>query len=173
MSAHFRSCTSEEDYVQFTLFFIRNRLDFNRRFSLNDALFNVLETIHDSKIILVVDELDQVVGWGHYQYVTTEHEPDPQGEIVFIHSVILIPEYRSSRVFFTGFRYLVNQIIGENPQVKQVQFFAQMENVYLNRLYAKFARIIGQRDGYHGRENVYATEIGPLSAYLSTGRSTI
>jgi len=166
MSVHFRRCIHDQDLVQFTLFFIQNRLDFSRRFTLVDAVYHILDNIQNSQIVLVVDSQDKMVGWAHYQYVTKEHEPDPHGEIAYIYSVILKQEYRSSRVFLQGFRYLVEQIRAENSQVKRVQFFAQSENAYLNRLYAKFATIIGEREGDHGHEYMYAADFTKLCDFL-------
>jgi len=171
MTAHFRRCSGDQDLVKFTLFFIHNRLEFNRRFTLIDSIYHVLENIHDSQIILVVDPQDQMIGWGHYQYVTKEHLPDPQGEVVFIFSAIIKQEFRSSRLFLQGFRYLVEQIEAENSQVKQVRFFVQSGNTYLNRLYAKFASIVGERDGDHGHEYIYATDFAQLRDYLAMKKS--
>jgi len=168
MTAHFRRCLTEDDYVQFTRFFIENRLDFSATFTLNNTLLHILQTIRDSQIILVVDERDKAVGWAHYQYFTAAYQLDPHGELAFINSTILAKEYRrSGRLFLNGFRYLAKQIGEENPHVNQVQFCAQSENAYLNRLYAKFANVIGQREGDHGLENIYASEYNQLLSYLS------
>jgi len=171
MTAHFRRCSGDQDLVKFTLFFIHNRLEFNRQFTLIDAIYHVLENIQDSQIILVVDPQDNVIGWGHYQYVTKEHQPDPHGEVVFIFSAIIKQEFRSSRLFLQGFRYMVEQIEAENSQVKEVRFFVQSENTYLNRLYAKFASIVGERDGDHGHEHIYATDFAQLRDYLAMKKS--
>ncbi|MNK32227.1 hypothetical protein D3C87_506840 [compost metagenome] len=166
MLAHYRNCQNDEDYAQFTLYFIRNRKDFNRQFSLSDALVHVLESIPNSRIILITDKTGTMIGWGHYRYLNTENEFDPEGEIVFVNSVIVHPSYRSSRVFIQGFRYLVQQIVAENCNTKYLQFCTQIDNTYLNRLYAKFSRVIGQREGYHGVENVYSSDFGQLLQYL-------
>ncbi|MFT9849464.1 GNAT family N-acetyltransferase [Aneurinibacillus sp. REN35] len=166
MSAQLRRCVSDEDYAQFTLFFIRHRTDFDRRFSLSDTIFHILESIHDSHIVLIEDTNSNMIGWGHYKYVTPDYQPDPQGEIAFINSVIITKEYRSSRLFFHGFGELVGQIAEENSHVKQLHFYAQIENAYLNRLYSKFASVIGQHEGYHGTENIYAADFKKLVHYL-------
>ncbi|QJD85615.1 GNAT family N-acetyltransferase [Cohnella herbarum] len=167
MLAHYRNCQSDEDYAQFTLYFIRNRKDFNRQFSLADALVHVLESIPNSCIILITDKIGAMIGWGHYRYLNSENEFDPAGEIVFVNSVIVHPSYRGGRLFIQGFRYMVQQIVSENGAVKYFQFCAQIDNLYLNRLYAKFSRVIGQREGYYGIENVYSADIGQLLQYLN------
>ncbi|WP_339207024.1 GNAT family N-acetyltransferase [Paenibacillus sp. FSL K6-3182] len=171
MFAHYRKCQSDEDYAQFTLYFIRNRKEFSRQFSLGDALFHVLESIHDSEILLIFDKNEQLIGWGHYRYVNAKYEYDPEGDIVFINSVIVLPSYRSSSLFSQGFRYMLNQIAAENSSVKFVQFHAQIDNAYLNRLYSKFSSVIRQREGYYGMENVYSVDFGQLHDYLSAKQS--
>ncbi|NME98733.1 GNAT family N-acetyltransferase [Aneurinibacillus aneurinilyticus] len=166
MLAHYRRCESDENYAQFTLFFIRHRTDFNSRFSLYDTLIHVLESIHDSHIILVEDAMNKMIGWCHYRYVTADYQPDPEGEIAFVNSIIVAKEYRSSRLFIQGFRHIVNQITEENSCVKHLQFYAQSDNAYLNRLYSKFASIIGEHEGYHGTENIYSADLDRLLRYL-------
>lgn len=166
MLARFRSCTTDADLAQFTLAFIRQRSDFNSLFRLVDVLALMLESLPDSRVILVEDEADRTIGWIHYQYLNAELLPDPRGGVAFINSVIIAEPYRSSRTFFHGFRHLAARIRAENSEVKEVRFFAQIDNAYLNRLYAKFARIVEQRDGYHGPEHVYATDFSKLLSYL-------
>lgn len=166
MHVQFRKCTSDHDFAQFTLFFMRNRLEFSRMFSLSDALAHILTFLPDSHLILIEDERGKLVGWGHYQYMTAERQPDPEGEICYIHSVIVEEKYRRSRVFLKGFRYLIRQVQTENAQVKQVTFCADAEHAYLNRLYAKFAQVAGEQEGYYGQENIYMSEINQLASYL-------
>lgn len=166
MHVQFRRCTSDHDFAQFTLFFLRNRLEFNQVFSLTDSLVHILTFLPDSHLILIEEEQGKLIGWGHYQYVTAERQPDPEGEVCYIHSVIVEEKYRSSRVFLNGFRFLLRQVQEENAQVKQVTFCAAAEHVYLNRLYSKFAQVAGEQEGYHGQENIYMAEMNQLAAYL-------
>ncbi|MCC8435156.1 GNAT family N-acetyltransferase [Brevibacillus sp. M2.1A] len=166
MHVQFRKCTSDHDFAQFTLFFMRNRLEFSRMFSLSDTLAHILTFLPDSHLILIEGERGKLVGWGHYQYMTAERQPDPEGEICYIHSVIVEEKYRKSRVFLKGFRYLIRQVQTENAQVKQVTFCADAEHAYLNRLYSKFAQVAGEQEGYYGQENIYMSEINQLASYL-------
>ncbi|NRR22047.1 GNAT family N-acetyltransferase [Brevibacillus sp. MS2.2] len=166
MHVHFRKCTSDNDFAQFTLFFMRNRLEFSRMFSLSDTLAHILTFLPDSHLILIEDEGGKLVGWGHYQYVTAERQPDPEGEFCYIHSVIVEEKYRRSRVFLKGFRHLIRQVQEENEHVKQVTFRADANHVYLNRLYSKFAQVAGEQEGYYGQENIYMAEINQLASYL-------
>lgn len=167
MGIHYRVCKNDEDFIEYALFFIRHRKDFSRLFSLSDTLMHVLETIRTSHIILVLDQMDNTIAWMNYRYVTQEYEPHPEGEIAFVDSVIMKESQRSSRLFVNGFRHLVNYIDQENHHVRTFQFHALADNVYLTRLYSKFADIIGQREGYHGTENIFSADFSRLLQYVN------
>ncbi|WP_282937509.1 GNAT family N-acetyltransferase [Paenibacillus sp. RC67] len=167
MLAHFRQCESDEDLARFTLYFIQNRKDFTSAFTLYDTVDHVLQFVQQSHIILIEDDDGTLIGWGHYRYMDKDHGANPNGEIAFVDSVIVKESYRSSRIFIQGFRYLANQMAEENPEVKLFQFHALSENLYLNRLYSKFAQVIATHEGYHGTENIYSTEFSQLLHYLN------
>ncbi|WP_231955994.1 GNAT family N-acetyltransferase [Aneurinibacillus soli] len=128
---------------------------------------HTLETIGASHIILVLDQMDNTIAWMNYGYVTKDYEPHPDGEIAFVDSVIMTETHRGSRLFVKGFHYLVNHINEENRHVRTFQFYALADNTYLTKLYSKFADIIGQRDGYHGRENIFSADFPRLLRYLN------
>lgn len=169
MTVHFRKCISDEDYVQYTLYLIRNRAQFNNQYGLLDILVHTMDQLEYSHIILIEDsDCDgKLIGWGNYRYVNDDHQVDPDGEIAFVDSTIIAPEYRGSRVFLKGFRFLVKQISEENSRVKLFRFYARTENVYLNRLYSKFANMIGQHESDYGTENIYSVEFDQLLRYLN------
>ena len=166
MPIRFRWCRSDEDYARFTVFYIRNRHLFHEHFSLVESLCHILQTITDTEIMLIEDEQEGIVGWGHYGTVDCGYEPDPEGSILFMHSIIVAPESRSHRLFWHGFRALVSQVAEDQPQVREFRFLALRDNAYLNRLYSKFARVTGQREGMHGDENIYVTGFEELKRYL-------
>lgn len=103
MLVQFRSCNSDLDYAQFTLFFLQNRHAFSPSFSLADSLIHLLGFLSDSQVILIEEGSTKVIGWGHYQFMNAEREAAPDGETAFIHSVFVSLDYRSSRVFLRGF----------------------------------------------------------------------
>ncbi|MCP1309984.1 GNAT family N-acetyltransferase [Paenibacillus tyrfis] len=167
MLAEYRVCRSDEDYAQYALFFIRHRQDFSRHFSLADALMHTLETIQTSTIVLVIDKKGQTIGWAHYRYMTPDGEAHPEGEIAFVDSAITTEAHRSSRLFVEGFRHLVHHMAAENRGIRVFQFHALADNAYLTRLYSKFARIIGRREGYHGTENLFSADFAALLHYVA------
>lgn len=167
MYSHSRLCESDEDYAQFSLFFIRHRKDFNSQFSLYNSLEHLLETMDFSQSILSYNTKGELICCAHYWYTNEGLEPDPKGRAVFIDFVLISKEVRSSRVFFDGFRDLANLIAEDNRGVKQMLFHAQAENAYLNRLYSKFAIPIGEHEGYNGAEIKYASDLTSLLHYLN------
>ncbi|OXM85705.1 hypothetical protein [Paenibacillus rigui] len=167
MLFQYHLCKTDDDFVQYTLFFVRYRSEFSRRFSLSDALMHALETIQTSHIMLLSLPTGEVIGWAQYRYFSEGYEPDPNGDIVFVDSAITLEPYRSTRLFIQGFRVLAAHIAQENPLVRTFQFCALADNAYLKRLYSKFADIIGQREGYHGTEDLFSTDFPKLLQYLS------
>lgn len=173
MLVQFRSCNSDLDYAQFTLFFLQNRHAFSPSFSLADSLIHLLGFLSDSQVILIEEGSTKVIGWGHYQFMNAEREAAPDGETAFIHSVFVSLDYRSSRVFLWGFRYLAEQIQAVNHQARYVEFCARCEDDYLNRLYSKFAQVVGEQEGHFGQENIYRVELSRLVAYLGMTKQPI
>lgn len=170
MYAYGRLCENDDDYAQFALFFVRNRLQFNSRYILDDALYQMIDTIDNSHIMLLYNTAGDLIACVQYWYTNSGLEPDPHGDTVYVSLALIASEHRSSSVFFKGFRDMANLIAADNPSVKSMQFHAQVENGYLNRLYSKFTRHIGEREGYHGPENLYHTDFSELLRYLKRER---
>ncbi|MGO0063838.1 GNAT family N-acetyltransferase [Brevibacillus fluminis] len=167
MALHFRRCLTDEDRAKYVLYFIRNRADFHSGCSLADALMHILHAIHDSHIIMIEDDCGGMAGWGHYRYITDNPETESKEKIAFVESVMLEKAYRSSRQFLIGFRFLINQIADESPDVDTFQFYAREDHAYLNRLYGKFAQVIGKREGYFGSETLFSAKFACLREYLN------
>lgn len=167
MPTSLKCCESDEDYARFTLYFIRHRAEFYKGFPLGDALIHILRSIEHSSVLLFEDAKNNLNGCVHYQYINANRQIDPEGEIAFVHFVVISKEHRGSRAFFEGFRAMVNQIAAENPRVKSLHFHALADNAYLNRLYSKFARTIGKCEDRNGKHNIYAAPLVPLLRYLN------
>lgn len=166
MYSHLRRCESDEDYAQFTLFFLRHRADFNPTFTLADALHHIVGTIDSTHILLVINTQNQVMGWSYYRFIDADGNPDAEGETVFVDSIIIAEELRRSRTFYQGFRDMVQQVARENSHVQSMQFHAETDNAYLNRLYSKFASVIDQTEGFFSSENIYAADFNELYRYF-------
>ncbi len=152
-------CLCDDDYASFARFYIAHSREFHHQYSLPDALLYVLDTLSSSRLMLLDNEEGQLSAFIQYRY-------EDNSAAVFIDSAILDRRYRSSRVFFSGFRDIVRQIGIENGDASRVTFHALADHAYLNRLYGKFARRTGEREGTNGRENVYETSMQELRHYL-------
>jgi len=167
MPAHFRRCEGDGDLARFTLYFIEHRADFNTNYSLSDTIAHVLEYIQHSHIIMIENDRKEMIGWGQYHYTDEHMEIKPDGEIAFVQSVNLDKSFRGGRAFLQGFRYMANRIAEENNHVTHFRFHAHSDNLYLNRMYSKFARIVGTQERDYGSDNVYSTEFSHLLRYLN------
>lgn len=171
MLAHYQICRSGTDFAEYTMFFIKHRADFKRQFSLSDTLLHILQASAGTKIMLIKSTQNETIGWVHFKYLASNYEPDPQGEIAFVDSVIIDKAYRSSRLFTHGFRHLINHIAEENHHVKQFEFHCLASQAYLNRLYTKFAVIKAQKECDDEPENIYTADFFRLRLYLNKTKS--
>lgn len=162
MYAYLKHCESDKDYAQFTLFFIRNRTDFHSKLSVQDVLQRVLENIENSQILLAYDSTQSPIAWVQYWYTDEEQGLSSDEVNLFIDSLFIEKKNRSTRTFFKLFSELFNQIAEENKQIKDVRFCALANNKYVNRLYSKFATIVGERESYLGTDNIYSANFKQL-----------
>ncbi|RXZ83259.1 hypothetical protein EBB07_08015 [Paenibacillaceae bacterium] len=166
MTVHYRKCKTPEDFAAYSVYFIRNRKAFNPRYGLNDALSHLLGYVDHAQILLVYNADERLVGYGHYDYVDEDLTFDLQGDTVFIHAAILSPDYRRGRFFYEGLIRLFQLIAEEAHNVQHVRFAAEADHRYLNRLYSKFAAVVGQREGLHGMDNIYGVSFKEMLRYL-------
>ncbi|WP_169085701.1 GNAT family N-acetyltransferase [Paenibacillus sp. PL91] len=170
MRAQHIICRTDADFARYALFFIKNRQDFRNNITLADALINIMHTLPESSIMLILDSNNQTIGWGNFRYVSSDYEPNPNGEIAFVDSVIIEEKYRSSKLFLDGFHRLIQHIANDNQRVQWMEFNVLASHRYLNRLYSKFALKIGEYDGAYERENRYRGNFQEIKKYLSTIR---
>jgi hypothetical protein len=166
MNERYLMCEDDMDYARYSQFFIRHYFDFSKSFTLSDAIMHTLETIAQARIMLILDEHDQVIAWAHYRFIDEAGGADSAGAIAFVDSVIIARAHRSSRLFLRSFRQMLQFMLQDNPNAHNIRFTALADNVYLNRLYSKFAEPLGQREGAHGVEQVYAAKIPNVTSYL-------
>ncbi len=166
MSEHYRMCESDEDYARYTQFYIRHYQNFSKSYTLTDALLHILGTVSESRIMLILSESEQVIGWGQYRFLDQAELDNSLGATVFIDSVIVDSSNRSNRLFVRGFRQLLQFIEQDNPNVQHITFNALANNDYLNRLYAKFATAAGVREDTDEREHVFTARYDHVKQYL-------
>ncbi|MHA7965098.1 hypothetical protein ACX93W_13225 [Paenibacillus sp. CAU 1782] len=166
MNVSFKLCRADEEYAAYCNYFIQHRKQFHASYMFGDAIAHLVGYLQEARIVLVLNDMEQIVGAGHYMIVDEEQQFDANGTTAFIPTTILSPGYRQSRVFYTGLREFVRIILTDAPQVNKLQFEALAENVYLNRLYSKFASPIGEQEGPFGNMVIYSTDVAPLKNYL-------
>lgn len=171
MTVSFRLCTADEDYAAYCQYFIQHRKQFHASYMLGDAIAHLIGYLQEARIVLVLNDMEQIVGAGHYMIIDEEQQFDESGTTAFIPTTILSPGYRQSRVFYTGLREFVRIILADASQVNKLRFEAQSDNDYLNRLYSKFASPIGEQEGPFGNMVIYSTDVEPLKAYLRLSSS--
>ncbi|RIX51544.1 GNAT family N-acetyltransferase [Paenibacillus nanensis] len=154
-----KPCDLDKDYARFARFFIAHCNQFHPKYNLYDAIAHIITSVPGSRLMLFDDERGELAGYVHYRY-------DESGTTVFIDSTILISAYRSSRVFYRGFCEVIRQVMLESGGVRVVRFHALGDQAYLNRLYGKFAKRIGELESERGQEVVYETDFEALLGYL-------
>ncbi|MNW43706.1 hypothetical protein D3C74_209170 [compost metagenome] len=150
-------CVRDEDYARFTRFYAARCGQFYNEYSLLDALLHLVNTLSATHILLFDDDKGQLIGFIQYQI---------EDDTAFLDSAILSEQYRSSRIFYEGFRDLARHIIEEHKDIQTVRFHALADNLYLTRLYSKFADKIGVRNGAIGLENIFVVKMEQLLKYL-------
>jgi len=173
MYSHSVFTTSDNERAKFSAMFITYREHFSKQMSLEEALIYLLTNLEQSSIVLSFNEHQQVIAAMNY-WLTSDDEftYDANGGCLYISSVIIHPEQRSSRVFMQGFRDSINYIDQHVlPKPHTVAFAAQDSNPYVNKLYRKFATFSGQREGFHGLENIYKVNFNDLKYFLNRLKS--
>ncbi len=166
MYSYSRFCENDEDYAQFTLFFLQHRQQFNVHYSLEDALMHLIESMEHSKVLFVYNAEQEVIGTAHYWPVSEGNTFDPNGKIIFVSSALLVPEARNSRTFLLGLRDIVARIREQMPHIEKMKFYAEASNGYTNRLYSKFAQNIGTNESNYRLENIYEATIDQLERFI-------
>ncbi|MBA9086630.1 hypothetical protein FHR92_003110 [Fontibacillus solani] len=150
-------CVRDEDYARFTRFYAARCRQFNSEYYLLDALLHLVSTLSETHILLFDDDEGQLIAFFQYKV---------EDDTAFIDSAMLSEHYRSSRVFYEGFRDVARHILAEHKNIETVQFYALADNLYLTRLYSKFADKTGVRKGGFGLENIFVVKKEQLLKYL-------
>ncbi|OKL35310.1 hypothetical protein [Domibacillus mangrovi] len=162
-------CVTEEDYEKFVFFFLHNRHLFDEAFGINYSLFNAIGSLYlmlgDVNVVLILDEQDEVIGLACYTYGTRENDFEDQ-HIVFVDCGVLKPDYRSSLVFFRYFKQLIQQMKEENDDITEFRFYAYRHHTYTQRLYRKFATVIGETEDQFAVKDIFSVEFSRLAQYL-------
>ncbi|NMO95557.1 GNAT family N-acetyltransferase [Paenibacillus lemnae] len=164
MKATVRRCHLDADYASFSRFYLHNCREFDHHYMLQDALVHLIHTVTDAQILLFHDTEDQLVAFIQYRF-------DEDQDYVFIDAAMLAKNYRGSRIFFEGLRDLAKIIAEDHPGVHTVVFHASADNLYINRIYSKFAQRIEVRERNGRIEHVYKVSLKDLMTYVRLDRA--
>lgn len=152
---YFVSCDFDEDWLQFTRFYIAHR----RRISdENSGFFDCMNRIfvyrENGGVLFGRNADGAIIGMFGYLYAVPDKELAP--DTVFIDSCLILEEYNYPGLLLLGFQALVTKLQCTAPHIEKVCFQAHMGNAYLHRLYSKFMTRTG------------ADETGTCFVYVAT-----
>lgn len=157
LRARVSRCVSDIDYARFSRFYAARCGQFHSQYSLLDALLHLVNTLSETNILLFDDDEGQLIAFIQYKI---------EDDMAFVDSAILSEDYRGSRIFYEGLRDLAIHIQTEYKDIQTVRFHALADNLYLTRLYSKFADKVGVRNGMSGLENIFDVKMEQLLKYL-------
>lgn len=166
MAIQFGRCSSDNDYARIASFMVERRRDLHPSLCTIEMVTMIYRYMTDGHLIYVKDDDGRIVGACAYYLGTPEEDFRDRGTAL-IDLAILDESLRGSRIFLNGLRYTINSIADSHPEVETVRFCALSDHPYLCRLYAKFARYVGTREGSVGEESVFSEEIGQIRTTLN------
>ncbi|MFD0676484.1 MULTISPECIES: hypothetical protein [unclassified Paenibacillus] len=163
MATHFKRCVSDEDLANFSIFFLDFKRDLHPAFSAIDVV-SVLQLYlsrPQAYLLQMTDDNNRVIGVSAY-YHGTEEQDFKDKEVAFVDLAIFDRAYRGTLLFMKGFRYLVNLIVEDHPEVRELRLAALAENDYICKLYSKLTETNYTREGIAGEEKVFCVKINKL-----------
>ncbi|WP_127533947.1 hypothetical protein [Paenibacillus kobensis] len=153
------SCRHDRDYARFVSYFIAQSHQFDDQYTFHEAVAHLMISLHNSRVMLFDDENGRLQAFILYRYEEGDNT-------VFIDSAIVTPEYRSSLEFYRGFGVWARHVMNERSDLSRVRLHVQADHTYLNKLYAKFAKPVGERENNGRAERIYETSFDELLRYL-------
>lgn len=169
MEYYCKRCETDQHKAEISLFLLKNRRDFHPSFTVQDMVSLTYSYMTEGHVICTVDEQDQVLGVCAY-YIGTREQEFKDKERAFLDLGLSARSVRGTRVFIQGLVYLVDQLAEQHPDVEEVCFNARSDNRYLTRMYAKFARVTGTKEGPRGEETRFAEKLPVMRAKLEKFR---
>lgn len=121
--------------------------------------------IDQTMILLVTNKDEKPIAAVSYSYGTRENQFE-DSDVVFIDCVLLEKELQGSLVFARCFLEMIKLISVEHPNTKEVRFYAYQHHHYLQRLYRKFARVVGEQESVFGIQDIFSVDFHELHQFL-------
>ncbi len=158
-------CVTDDDLAAASLFMLEQRHELHPSITVMDTLTLLCDYMTHGHLMMSVNDRQAVIGISAYFLGTREKQFEDK-EVVFIDVGVFSKAYRSGRQFYLGFSFMVDQIISEHPDVKELRLAALTDNRYLLRLYSKLAAPLHERESALGPETVFGAPINEISTTL-------
>lgn len=166
MTTTCKRCTTDEDIAKASVFLLDRRYDLHPSISTMGMVELLYSYMTNGYFLQITDNDGKVIAASAYYHGTLEQDFKDK-EIALIDIVIYDRAYRGTRLFVKGFRYMVNAIIDDHPEVQEVRIVALADNDYLCKMYAKLTTSSYEREGQIGKEMVFCVKIHHLRASLN------
>jgi len=166
MTVTFQRCVEDNDYAKVSLFMVERRRDLHPSLCTVDMVTLLYGYMADGQLHYGVNGDGQVVGASGLYFEELEKGAQARSSAL-LDICIVDKERRGSRVFARGLQYMIEHISEHHPEVEVVRLCALSDNPSLCKLYAKFARFEGTREGSVGQESVFSAEIPHIRYILN------
>ncbi len=160
-----KSCTSDEDLAEASLFLLKNKRSLHPSFTTMDTVSLIYSYITDGHLFQLLDSSNKLIGVWAYYHGTPERNFEDK-EVIFMDIAILDKAYRGTRIFIQGLALFVNQVIADYPDVQEIRLAALSANTYICRLYSKIFNTSHKREGSIGEETVFSTNIDQIRSFI-------
>ncbi|MFC4597751.1 hypothetical protein [Cohnella hongkongensis] len=166
MTIRFGRCVEEEEFAKVSLYMIERRRDLHPSLCTIDMVTLLYGYMTEGQLHYGMDEEGRVVGVSGF-YIEPPEEGVRDRGCVLIDVGIVDKERRGTRLFLKGMQHMIDHVSEHHPEVGVVRLCALSESSYLCRLYAKFARFEGTREGSVGQESVFSGELRQIRDILN------
>ncbi|TDF97060.1 GNAT family N-acetyltransferase [Paenibacillus piri] len=162
MTTHCRSCVSDDDFAKASLFLLAHKRDLHPSYTTLEMVTLIYSYVTQGRLICCIADDDQRIAGVAAYYQGTPEQEFKDRDVASLDAAIMAKAYRGSRLFVQGLQYMLNTIIENHPEVRELKLAALAENDYLCRLYSKFAPPQSVREGTHGKEIVFCEKINTV-----------
>ena len=148
MSIPIQKCETDEQWYRISEFFVRHGNMMNPLLHPSSILLEIL-TYKENGGVLYGEARGQIVCALGYCIGTPDRQFDNPSD-AFVGSVILLDQFRFGKLFYSGWKALIEELNAAEVPVTHMHFHALKENEYLNRMYGRFAQTTGEFRNEYG-----------------------
>jgi len=156
MAFHIDKCETDEQWYRFSEFFIKHYKKMNPALDPESALVEIM-MYKEHGGVYYGESRGEIAGFIAYSVGTPDMNFE-DSSTVFIGTVIILEQFRFSKLLYLGWRAFIDGMMGAEIPVTDVYFLAVKENEYLNAMYSKMARKTGEFQSNYGVHCTYSTQ---------------